>query len=535
MVAIELRFTAGRFHATPWGRHVNEAAAEWPPSPWRLLRALIAIWHRKCRHLDEATIRSLVGHLTALPAFHLPPASVGHTRHYMPRFRRKKVDLVFDAFVTVAREARLAIVWPELHLADGETQALRELVANLGYFGRAESWVEATYRGDWDGQANCRPASDAFVETQGDLVSVLAPVSPEDYAGWRDQQRAALLDGSLAEKRSKALQKGKDAGKVKLSRADQAKVLQYVPDDLFAALHAETTDLRKQGWSLPPGARVVHYVRPVEALAARPPPPRPRPSRRPTVARYALCSTVLPPLTEALGVGELMRRALLSASDALPVFAGKDADGQPLSGHRHAFVLPADDDDDGRLDHIVVYCREGFGPTARRALSRVRRLWQAGGRPDVHLVLTSLGEPADTGGWRAENDETPLLSTSTLWCSRTPFVLVRHPKRRRDGAPKLREDGTWIDGPEDQLRRELTLRGWPTPQRVDLTRTTIARGRGWRWLHFRRHRKRGGGRLGVPVACGFRLQFAEPQTGPLALGYGAHFGLGQFVGSAGPA
>jgi len=42
MPLIELRFPAGRYHATPWGSHVNEGAVEWPPSPWRLLRALIA-------------------------------------------------------------------------------------------------------------------------------------------------------------------------------------------------------------------------------------------------------------------------------------------------------------------------------------------------------------------------------------------------------------------------------------------------------------------------------------------------------------
>ena len=47
MLAIRFLFPAGRYHATPWGRHVNEADVEWPPSPWRLLRALIATWHRK--------------------------------------------------------------------------------------------------------------------------------------------------------------------------------------------------------------------------------------------------------------------------------------------------------------------------------------------------------------------------------------------------------------------------------------------------------------------------------------------------------
>ena len=39
---IAIRFPLGRYHATPWDRSVNEGAVEWPPSPWRLLRALVA-------------------------------------------------------------------------------------------------------------------------------------------------------------------------------------------------------------------------------------------------------------------------------------------------------------------------------------------------------------------------------------------------------------------------------------------------------------------------------------------------------------
>ena len=42
MPTLQLRFPGGRYHATPWGHHVNEGLIEWPPSPWRLLRALIA-------------------------------------------------------------------------------------------------------------------------------------------------------------------------------------------------------------------------------------------------------------------------------------------------------------------------------------------------------------------------------------------------------------------------------------------------------------------------------------------------------------
>ena len=61
MLAIEFKFLAGRFHATPWGRQVNEGAVEWPPSPWRLLRALIAVWHLKCPEVPEAEIAGFGG------------------------------------------------------------------------------------------------------------------------------------------------------------------------------------------------------------------------------------------------------------------------------------------------------------------------------------------------------------------------------------------------------------------------------------------------------------------------------------------
>ena len=44
---LAIRFPLGRYHANPWDRSVNEGAAEWPPSPWRILRALVATWHTR--------------------------------------------------------------------------------------------------------------------------------------------------------------------------------------------------------------------------------------------------------------------------------------------------------------------------------------------------------------------------------------------------------------------------------------------------------------------------------------------------------
>ena len=50
-----------------------------------------------------------------------------------------------------------------------------------------------------------------------------------------------------------------------------------------------------------------------------------------------------------------------------------------------------------------------------------------------------------------------------------------------------------------------------------------------RWLSFATARASGHGSRGSNRGFGFRVEFDRPVEGPLALGYGAHFGLGVFL------
>jgi len=530
VVAIELRFSAGRVHATPWGRHVNEGAVEWPPSPWRLLRALLAVWHRKCSDIPEATVRGLVRSLNAPPEFRLPPATIGHTRHYLRRYRPGKSDMVFDTFIALDADDPVVICWPDLELPADQEEALRSLLDGLGYFGRAESWVEATLNPEWSGEINCRPVNGQVVsEPTGARAEVMGLQPEAEYDSWREAEADQALASLLAERRAAAEAKGKDPAKVKVSAKARDKCLAPYPEDLFSALHAETTDLRKQGWSSPPGSLMIPYLLPPRALEPRHRFRRAVSRQRPTVARFAVAGTVRPRLTECIYVAETMRQALMSWSHAAPVFAGKDAEGVPLQGHQHAYILPADDDDDGRIDHITVYCREGFDAEAQQALAGVSRLWQSSGRPDLQLVLTGLGEPEAYGGHEPGAGQTPQLATSRVWVSRTPFVLTRHPKLRKNGSPRLRSDGTWIDGPQDQLSRALRQQGYPEPLVVEPLEGSMIAGKPVRWLSFARERRSGAGARVSASGYGFRVKFADEVSGPLAAGYGCHFGLGQLV------
>ena len=120
MLAIAFTFPAGRYHATLWGRYVNEAAVAWPPDLWCITCALIAVWHCK---LDLARFpRERLHELLALlataesPSFRLPESAIhAHTRHYMLG-KGDKPTLVFDAFARIADDDPVVIAWPGLAL-----------------------------------------------------------------------------------------------------------------------------------------------------------------------------------------------------------------------------------------------------------------------------------------------------------------------------------------------------------------------------------------------------------------------------------
>lgn len=490
MLALAFTFPAGRYHATPWDRHVNEGAVAWPPEPWRILRSLIATWHHKVKHSgrhSEEVLRRLVESLAdGLPEYHLPAASHSHTRHYMPQFKAGDTALVLDGFAAVAKDAPLTVTWPDLNLPDEQGALLDDLLAVMGYLGRAESWVEAR-RIDDPPPPNCRPGTDAVDaesgEIRGELVTLAAPLAKAQYQAVRER---FLTDKKAARKLAGTL-----------------------PDDLLSALAVDTADLRKQGWSQPPGVRNADYLRPLQAL-------RPMrgvqvaPTQRATTAQLLLVGKPLPRVEDSLRIGELFRAAVMSeakkrlGADHIPaVFSGHDLPER--NRHQHAFYLPWDADGDGRIDRLLLHVPSGMDGEQRRVVEDLARLWSRDSGNEWRLVLEGVGNAC--GG--------DLMATSTQWQSATPYL---HPWHRKKAF-----------GVEDQIRRECRERGLPEPVAFTALPTIGVGSRQCRPVHFHRFRSRRG--LVQPDRSGsfWQLTFAEPVAGPLALGFGCHFGLGLFV------
>lgn len=524
--AIRFRFLAGRYHSTPWGAHVNEAALEWPPSPWRVLRSLIAVWHRKVDS-EEVTEEDLARLITLLaehtPRYRLPPAVHAHTRHYMPtrQSRGERRTLVFDAFARIAADEDLFMVWPDLELEDPDRARLSLLLQRLGYLGRAESWVEAELMdADWTGRPNCWPATpsgDASVNSGAhEMVTLPAPVDPSGYREWRDSEVAARnLDGPRLGVRDK-------------------RILATLPERLIDSLRLDTSEIRAQGWSRHPGMQLVPYLRPIDALGARR-----RPQR--TVTKVPRITTVrlllrgkpviprgapLPRIEDAIRIGEVARAAAMCKADRL---AGDGAThcGIPsvLSGHGmgegnvhgHAFYLPEDSDGDGHIDHILIHAEAGLSRAAVDALAAIKRIWLDTDQEwDVIFDAAECTPAAVEGdGLRGALRDHPYLRRSASWEPVTPYL---HPWYRKKNF-----------GIEDQIRRECRERGLPEPE-VERLNSIRVRERDRRPVHFYRFRTGRRRRGSQPDTRGsfWRLVFPEPVPGPLALGFGCHFGLGIF-------
>jgi CRISPR-associated protein Csb2 len=518
MTVLELSFPAGRFHATPWGRHVNEGAVEWPPSPWRIVRALMATWYLKARELSEATVRSLVDKLSVPPRFRLPRATTSHTRHYMPynKGRNRETTKVFDTFIQLAENQSILVAW-DADLRADERAALHTLASRLGYFGRAESLVVArVIEGIIGLDANAIPlAKGAEVPKAAELVRLLAPLAPADYLAWRGDFLAKAQPRSGPN-----------------PTAAQKKKLPEVPNDLFAALHTDTGDLQAAGWNLPPGAQFVDYTRRENPFAAATRPRGHFKGTLPTVARYAVVSAVPPRITQAVSIGGRVHDALCKWSDQgrgrAAVFTGLDQTAQPLKGHRHAHAFCEANGPRDVVTHLTVWAPMGFDEPACIALRRLNKVWGYGGH-DIRLVLHGIGQPADFA-------DCDLFGRARVWRSLTPFVSTRHAKTFRDGRPKIDTNG-WQEGSAGHdLLRLLALHPHGTAaavRQLDERERPYAFGeRGklrLRSLQFQTARHNGGGNRGNTSGNAFVITFPEPVQGPLAFGYGSHFGLGLFV------
>jgi CRISPR-associated protein Csb2 len=366
-----LTFPLGRYHATPWDRHVNEGAVELPPSPWRLLRTLYSVWRTRCPDLPEDTVHDLLAEIATPPTFYIPAHSVAHTRHYYPD-EKDGTDRTLDAFAVFNHNDQLAVQWPGMLEAD-KHDALRRLAESIPYFGRADSICTGTLENNW--------------------------ASPR-HAVWKPLDVAESTDGY----------------------SEATSVLAAEIPLNVQTLLSRPAEVRRGGLRFPVGSRLVAYGldRPADSPIGH---TAPRPARTATAVRFDILEPALPPDTDAVIYTDLLRQAGIKQLGGIAegtMLGGRTSDNAPMQGGKHAHYLPIIGD--RRLTGLVVWIPGGLPEKELTALCDVRALYGYKHRAQVRV----------SGIGAIEQVAPELAAPAETWRSITPFTPSRYPKKNRD-------------------------------------------------------------------------------------------------------
>ena len=464
-LTLEFKFLAGQYHATKWGHNVNEGIIDWPPSPWRIMRAIISSWKIYLEDIENSEMEPILSEMCRSKiSFKLPNAIQSHTRHYMPI--KGESEKIIDSFMIINKDECLYAHWHALNLEKGQKETLEKIVNKIKYLGRAESWCSVQIVSQ-DIKPNCIPLEDCIDLKHQEIVSVIVPAT----------------DASISD------------------------------------LCTSTKDIYDEKRSQPNGSRFIQYVRPLDELANIQDVTRVENSEV-GVVRYTIVGKIRPKITETIHVGDFVKRVVMSVygkrnnGEVSITFSGKDSDRKKLSGHMHAYYLPTDEDEDGVLDHLTIIAKNPFNRKELDALNimdavRYENRW-------FNLIYQAHGKTTNFVN-------IPILETAKKWESATPFVLNRHMKLRGRGSNKR-----LLDGPEDQLRSEIAKR-FGDKVKIRNVKINDAKSKmrsGISPIQFKRWRK---SRLPGFGAYNVQIEFKEEMQGPLSFGHGSHFGLGLFV------
>jgi len=509
MLTIALHFPFGRYYAHPWGLNPQRLReAEWPPSPWRLLRAIAAGWFRA--NPDQPACLELMELLTTLggelPLIELPRVAFSRTVHYQPNYGVTPPDEQAQAvykrvrhenhFVAVAGPIRFhyrLLGLPEadrLHQAEPFHRLLSGILPSVQYFGRAESVCAlsaALNRSPADGRALAEVARDSQDRACRRIAEDCRDVFCSDPSDFRAEdlwQRRNAEPSPLA-------------------------TLPHLVQDLLDASQPMPDGARWFSYRMPDGWPREWVVR--HAATSR---HASNVGSAPIVARYlrfSLQCRIGIPRQFVVSLAEQFRnQAMKRLGESSFALSGRDRPDGLSGDHQHAFFLPlANPENREYLEELRVWCACGFTQRELEAMMRVGALRWADGRYPARPVLLE------------ERREVPSRAGARVWRSVTPFVPPRYWYRR-----EIRDHNTKsADSPEAQVARCLRDAGIADGATVH----RIQAPREWEVCRVHLHPHGAGHEPQRRIGLTFEIEFDSPVSMPLpALGHSSHFGLGQF-------
>jgi len=566
-LVLQQTFPLGRFHGTPWKVFpYDDPHGEWPPSPWRLVRAVLARSYQMDREiadstethakLREALVRAFA---TSQVAWQLPASSWRGPglRQYQPaEFKWGNPPPAKKKLVTLSDNLIGTLGGIYALLEQQQTDAVELFDASLLSLGFRNVSVETAtklkelakvkspqqkklkrYPPDARSYNTTKVLDNFWVTANGTAAPVIWHF---DGPAWTPPL-LAHLDACLARMtyfgRAESITEIRrtefatsPVEPVKLSprrSGSTVPVLALQQDATLAQLEATTDAPSVKDTNIPPGSRWMYAERPLRPQIR--PVKRPMPALPPTnLIQFAIGSSVTPRYKDTARITERFRARVLGSFTKLLtgnagtkwadapsevrekafLLCGRRPDGTTAKGHQHAsFFLCGEPSAPSRL---CVWRSEPFTSEEHRAILDAAS-WPLPLNYDndswtITLVPLDKLVPPPPG-----LDEKPSL----VWKTLTPYVPPRHVHDRKG---HVKADCAV----EAQVASELA-------ERAKLDPTAIAvEDSGWVKVHRKMTKGRGqtnSDKRGYHIT----LTFKEPVAGPISLGSSSHFGLGLFL------
>jgi CRISPR-associated protein Csb2 len=381
----------------------------------------------------------------------------------------RNTDQVIDAFLAVPTDDPLLIHW-DADLSTEDREVLRNLFELTPYLGRSESMCEATL--------------------------ICEEITP-DSSWWRvDETEQSATRVSL-----------------------------LAPDSPLARELLETTTVatRKARRRLPVGSRKITYARVVTDNET----PTPRtgpPSIEVDCLHFQLSTSVPLRSRDAILAADAVHAAISKAVDGVGMreetaaFVGRDPTGGPRRArHDHLHVLPVPAQIRSHvaanepITSIYVWRPSGIPIPYAAAIQQISEIRTRQRLTDAMAPQRLL--VAETG--IAAHMLPQVATQTTSWVSATPYLPVRHRKKRQELQDFLKED----------IAAECGYRGIGTPASVTIDDDPKHQREA---VQYRRRRTNEALRV-QRIGLFMRLTFSNPVSGPLLLGQLSHFGYGLFV------
>ncbi len=489
-IVVEVDLLSGRYHAHVWGQsQFGMAGPEWPPSPWRLLRALAAVWFATrpspFSEQDRDHLLEVLGRADP-PELWLPKTSFHEVRYYQPVRMAGSDRALHHDFFAVPDGGRFWFRF-NVGLTADQRNLLEALLTRFRYLGRSESRARLRLvdRGEPPhGVVRVVPRRPGQSVTSVTYRWVLC-TAPD----FRAADLWSVGNGST-----------KTGGGAH-------------PPHLVDLL------LDKK-MPLPNGARWVEYAVPdgilIHEIRPRAKPPAGKPDVEVAELHFRLNRRIPIPVQSLVGVARAFRDTAAARHRNLTgidsrVLTGREADGSIARGHQHAYYLPRPSGTRLAVDTLVVRI-----PAGRLTSQELDALL------GVTQIRIGKGPYPITVIPERRLDRPLAPRRATCWRSMTPFVP---PLRHRPGRDRtsVEEQAAFF---AEQLcgRRPVSVRRRPGPGGLGEVSPLLVH------QYFGHDREKGTRRPILTRRLGFWLELAfdKPVVVSAPLGADAHFGAGQF-------